>query len=380
MNGNNSTMNEPWLTCLFSPEQIKRSLFISAIVGSILNIINQWQALIGSIDINVIQALLTYFVPFCVATISSAQTSRKCSLQYNQYKENIIRELTSKNNMKTSIITQINEIVKRISNTALDVNAASKQRLLFIEEVADSTRRSSNISNTLSKKAEQSQKSLNNMDNAFNNVCHHITDVGNEMNKAVASSQVLSTHLQVFLKEFESIDSLAKDITQISEQTNLLALNAAIEAARAGEAGRGFAVVADEVKQLASQTKENSIKIDHRLKSLNTQQNQLIDALELLNCTMKKTQSATNSGESSMKVSTDLVSTAFLEVKVGLEHVQNELNSESQHLKSLVDEVEYLAEDTKKAISGSSININLGRNATTLIADLQTTNDHSFQF
>lgn len=135
---------------------------------------------------------------------------------------------------------------------------------------------SSEISHNAQATADATLKAQNTMTdsrNVIDNVNHSVLDLVGELGEI--SKVVMRLNQQT-----DQIGTVIEVINGIAEQTNLLALNAAIEAARAGEQGRGFAVVADEVRTLAKRTQESTTEIKSAIESIQHGSKSAVSALE----------------------------------------------------------------------------------------------------
>ncbi|MCS4284821.1 methyl-accepting chemotaxis protein [Pseudomonas sp. BIGb0278] len=176
-------------------------------------------------------------------------------------------------------VTQIASAAEELSAVTEQTSAGANSQKVETDQVATAMHEMAATVQEVARNAEQASRAATGADDEARAGDRVVGEAINQIERLADEVQRSTDAMNLLQQESQKIGSVMDVIKSVAEQTNLLALNAAIEAARAGEAGRGFAVVADEVRGLAQRTQKSTEEIEELIASLQNGTQQVANAM-----------------------------------------------------------------------------------------------------
>ncbi len=289
----------------------------------------------------------------------SGDLSLRVEMETNDEFNSVAGSVNEMQDYFQSIIRHLNSSTEKLQNSAADLqritetsqqnisiqdketndlNTAMDNMLVVTQSVADSA-------NNAEQAAQQAQSQAIEGRKIVQGVSQSITTLAGQVDNATSVVKKLA-------EDSVSVEQVLTSISQIAEQTNLLALNAAIEAARAGEQGRGFAVVADEVRVLAQSTQKATQEIQRTIDSLRTSSHEAVDVMNEGKIKADESAEEAAKGAESLSLILDAVN-GITEMNVKIAEsvtIQNEtterVNTQTQNISSISRETAAGAQQT----------------------------------
>ena len=244
------------------------------------------------------------------------------------------------NQLTSSIDSSVKSAEKQLSETDMVATAATEM-VATINEIAANTEKMKTLTLEANENATEGFSEVKQTVQSIQHLADNLNAASSDVNQLDADSQSIGDVLSV--------------ISDIAEQTNLLALNAAIEAARAGEQGRGFAVVADEVRTLAGKTQEATSEIGKIIEKLQTSTKNIVDVVvkgqaESLDCAQKSGKTGDILKEIADKVTEIMdMSTTVAAAIEEQSSVSSEMGQNMVTIKDLVNESSLVQQENSKS-------------------------------
>jgi methyl-accepting chemotaxis protein len=255
------------------------------------------------------------------------------------------------------MINVLSSATAQLSSSAEELSSGAKEQVSQTGEIASAVEE---MSRTIVENAKNATSVSEIADKSANSVQIGVGTLREVINEIAKISELVDESMKVIIeigKSSEQIGEIISVINDIADQTNLLALNAAIEAARAGEHGRGFAVVADEVRKLAEKTSKSTKEIKDIINKL---QNMTSMAVEAMKRSKDETERGIKLANESGKVLNDIID-SFAKLKDMISQIavaSNQQASTSEQISRNVELIAKVAEETALGVNEIAKSVN----------------------
>ncbi|MBY0123715.1 methyl-accepting chemotaxis protein [Bacillus sp. S/N-304-OC-R1] len=283
-------------------------------------------------------------------------------------------ELTASADQSSQATETITQTIQEVTASAELQSRNVNESVVAINEMSSGVQQiASSAQVTSSLSVQTSQKALEGN--------HAIQSTVHQMDMIQKTMENLSKSVTEMDQRSREIESIVEVITDISSQTNLLALNAAIEAARAGEAGRGFAVVADEVRKLAEQSTQSAGQIAQLVLTIKNNTDSVVESMEIgVNEVDEGIRVVHTAGQLFEEIKQNIdqvssqvqeISAASEQISASTEQVVTSIESISEGSKTVADESQNVAASTEEQLASMEEIVSSASSLTKMAEELQ---------